>query len=106
MKLEKIIKQYFEASNNYNEEELKKCFTSNAILFDEGRQYSGNGTIAKHIQQANNQNVKVKVLQVRTEGVKTTVSGEVTGPFDPILLDFIFTLSNGLISELAITNTK
>ncbi|MFT8315950.1 MAG: nuclear transport factor 2 family protein [Clostridium sp.] len=108
-KLPQPIGTYFSASNAYESEALKECFTEDALLIDEGKEYHGPDAIDKQITETNKgAQVKTKVTDTNEKNREIIVTAIVSGNFDgsPVSLDFQFTLQNQKISRLKIVLTN
>jgi ketosteroid isomerase-like protein len=96
---------YIEASNAQNADSLIACFTSDAVVVDEGQTYRGSDQIRQWI--AKNEAAyafTLEVISVAEQGRETLVTCRVTGTFpgSPIDLRFFFTLEGDRIAALTI----
>lgn len=105
LQLPKAIETYFHASNTYDSNLLSKCFTEDAILYDEGSAYHGPTAIEAHIVKANNDLlVKHEVTDVVVKQEETVVTATISGNFvgSPVALDYHFTMKDQKIATLKI----
>lgn len=105
LQLPEAIETYFQASNSYESSLLAKCFTEDAILYDEGLAFHGPTAIEAHIVEANNNLlVKTVVTNAVEKNGQTIVTATISGNFDgsPAALDFYFTMEGQKISTLKI----
>ncbi|EGO65658.1 nuclear transport factor 2 family protein [Acetonema longum] len=99
------IAAYYHASDVYDYDLLAACFTADAILVDEGKEYHGPEAVSRHILKANRDaNVITEITNCVEKNSETVVTATISGNFDgsPIPLDFHFTLNNGKIKSLNI----
>lgn len=105
LKLPEAIEIYFQASNSYDSKLLAKCFTEDAILYDEGLAYHGPDAIESHLVEAhNNLLIKTNVTNVAEKNGETVVTATISGNFDgsPVALDYHFTMKDEKIATLKI----
>jgi len=99
------IVRYFDASNRFDSESAAACFTSDAIVRDEGQTHVGTEAIRNWISHASEKyQPQATALNARQNGEKLAVAVRVTGQFpgSPAELEFEFTLRQEGIAELAI----
>jgi hypothetical protein len=108
-KLPKSIETYFHAINIYDSGLFSECFTEDAVVEDEGKEYHGLATIKEWIEESNNKlQVKTEVNNVVEQNDKIVVTAKIDGNFDktgfpdPLLLDFHFTIKEDKIAGLTI----
>ncbi len=105
LQLPKAIEDYFQSSNSYDSDLLIKCFTEEAILYDEGMAYYGPTAIKEHLVEANNDLlVKTQVTNAIEKNEEIVVTATISGNFEqsPIALDYYFTMRDQKISILRI----
>mgnify|MGYP001051876329 CR=1 FL=1 len=105
LKLPEAIETYFQASNSYDSNLLAKCFTEDAILYDEGLAYHGPTALESHIIEANNNLlIKTNATNAVERNGETIVTATISGNFDgsPVALDYHFTMKNQKIAILKI----
>ncbi|TDE17113.1 nuclear transport factor 2 family protein [Dyadobacter psychrotolerans] len=108
MELPKVIKALLSAQAAFNSEDYAKCFTPDAVVFDEGATHTGRQEI-KHWNEKTNANYQITLEPVaysaseQTSILKTEVSG--TFPGSPIVLLYHFTLKDEMITALTITGS-
>lgn len=104
--LPKPIATYVEANARLDAEGMLKAFAPHAIMYDEGRAYSGHAEIRALIQK------NIIALEaifspdtLREEDGRVIVEGPTTGTFrgSPLRFIFRFTLENDLITALEVT---
>lgn len=99
------IAAYYHASDVYDGDLLAACFTEDAALVDEGKEYHGPGAVSGHILKANRDaRVMTDITNCIEKKGEIVVTATISGDFDgsPIPLDFHFTLNNGKIKALNI----
>jgi ketosteroid isomerase-like protein len=104
-KLAAPIAGYF-ANQTNDPEALASSFGEDAIVVDEQREHRGRAAIAAWSAAANAKFAfTTEVLEAESEGDRTTVRAKVAGSFpgSPIVLRLKFTLAQGLIARLEIT---
>ncbi len=105
IKLPRIIQEYLDASNVHDVKAILSCFSDEAIVRDEGKDFRGKKMIedwaAKTIERYKFQ---FKPLTVKDDNVEVVVGVEVSGTFDgsPVSLDYRFTIQNHRILSLTI----
>lgn len=103
--LPEILSAYFAAANARDSEKASACFSSAAIVRDEGRAHSGRAAIRDWIEEAGRKyEPRVEIRQATEKDGDLVVTGLVSGNFpgSPVELDFAFTLRDGLIANLRI----
>ena len=98
------IAAYFAAE--HNPEALARCFTSQAVMKDDGHTYSGVDAITSFMAAASAKYRATSVpFDIQQEDGLQVVRAKVTGNFpgSPIDLSFRFRLEGGLIASLEIT---
>lgn len=113
IKLKEPIETYFNTSNNPDPNKFISIFAEDAIVIDEGQKYVGLDKIqewsAQHHFAAK---IKLEATNVIEENLITVATAKVDGDFDkiglpdPLLLDFHFTILNGIIAKLEILFTE
>lgn len=101
------IATYYHACDGYDKELLTRCFTDDAVLYDEGKEYYGPAAICEHIMKAN-QDAKVskEIMRCKEQNDRSfVVTAMLTGEFEgsPLPLDYHFTLDGVKIKALNIT---
>jgi len=98
------IADYFGADRD-NGEAVARCFTSNAVVKDEGRTYTGIEAIKnwKTVASAKYRYTAVPLASEK-QGGSTVVTSRLTGSFpgSPVTLRYFFHLERGKISFLEI----
>ena len=105
IKLPAPIASYFASETTYDTSIIVKCFTTNAIVRDEGRTVRGLAEIAAWRREIGEKyHHSVEPLAVSSGGGKVVVTGRVSGNFpgSPITLDHIFEIEDGKIASLEI----
>lgn len=104
-RLPQPIAVFIQAKNNHDSDALITCFTSNAVVHDEGEEFRGTTAIKEWGDRViKKYQVTLNVTDVVERDHETVATVLVSGNFDgsPISLDFHFTLSGDKISELKI----
>ncbi|MGN7470141.1 nuclear transport factor 2 family protein [Brevibacillus sp. SAFN-007a] len=103
--LPEAIETYFQASNSYDGNLLAKCFTEDAILYDEGLAYHGPSAIESHIVGTNKSLlIQTEVTNAAEKDGEIVVTATISGNFDgsPLALDYYFTMKQQKIARLKI----
>jgi len=98
------IAAYFAAE--HNPEALGKCFTTNAVMKDDGQTYTGIDAIKTFMAEASAKyNATTVPLDLEREDGAHVVRANVTGNFpgSPIVLSYRFQLARGLITSLEVS---
>ena len=105
IKLPQIIQKYVAASNQHDVKSILACFSDDAVVRDEGKEFRGEemieGWLVKTIEKYKFQ---FKPISVRQDDTEVIVAVEVSGTFDgsPITLDYHFTIEGDKIGSLTI----
>ena len=106
MKLPAIITELVNAQNSQDSSAYADCFTSDAIVFDEGHDHHGKEEIKAWIESANAkyQTVMDPIDYSESDG-KAVLTAKISGTFpgSPIVLKYNMEIVQGLISSLKIT---
>lgn len=107
--LPQVIQEFIAASNQPDPQAYVDCFSEDAIVLDEGKEWVGKAAIKKW---SNEHHFGAKVTIVpqkdRQQEGETIVVFKVDGDFDktglpdPLYLDFYFKIGNHKIRQLAI----
>jgi len=98
------IAAYFAAE--HNPEALKRCFTAQAVMKDDGHTYTGVEAITAFLAKASAEYSATSLpLDIQQEGDLQLVRANVAGSFpgSPIVLCYRFRLERGRIASLEIT---
>ena len=99
------ISSYFALSNGSNIARIKHCFTTDAIVTDEGKIHQGHAAIEawQRTVQATF-DYSVEPVQILTEGDRVMVTANVVGNFpgSPVVLKHTFGLVDNKINTLEI----
>jgi ketosteroid isomerase-like protein len=105
MDIPSAIGCFFRASVSDDKELLARCFTEDAVVYDEGSEFHGHKEISDHIISTNATfQVKKRVERAVSKGDEIIVTAILSGNFEgsPCALDFHFTLEGDLITQLKI----
>ena len=105
MKLPDILSQLLLAQNNFDSKAYADCFSTNAIVKDEGKTYKGREEIRQWNEETNNKyNIRIRVIDLYNDTDAMILSVAVSGTFpgSPIELKYHFKLENGYIVHLKI----
>ncbi len=99
------ISRYFEASNRFDAAAVSACFTTDAIVHDEGGTHVGTDAIKTWNAEASEKYQPHATVISATEkddkqALKVCVAGQFPG--SPVELEFEFLLRDGMIKELTI----
>ena len=100
------IAAYVQAANAQDADAITACFTSDAVVRDEGRDRRGAKEIRAWAEEANkNYQPIVEPLSSASNDGKIVVIGRVSGAFSgsPVQLRYVFTLKGHHIAALEIT---
>ena len=99
------VASYFEAANRFDAVAAAACFTSDAMVCDNGREFIGTAAIERLMSESNEVQPKVTVTGAKVNGEIANIVGTVEGNFpeSPVELDFEFHLQNGKISQLTVS---
>jgi hypothetical protein len=103
--LSKPIAAYIAGANAHDPDACAACFTDDAVVRDEGREWRGTAAIrAWKAEVSKKYQPTLKVTQVARADGKTIVTGRVSGTFpgSPIELPYAFTLDGEKIARLEI----
>lgn len=101
----KPIAAYIAASNSHDMDALAACFSPDAVVTDEARQYQGRAAIREWCADADAKyNPQVEVLGLERQADAWLLTGKVSGSFpgSPVTLRFAFTLEGDSIRALEI----
>jgi len=96
---------YAKAVNNRDAATMFACFSSTAVVTDEGHEYNSPEAIRQWcVQTLNQYHFTIDMTGVVSEGKETVVTADVSGSFpgSPITLRFFLTLENDKIATLTI----
>lgn len=106
MEFPKVVERFVETQNNYNSKAYIECFTESAIVYDEGKVYTGKDEICRWIEHANEAyHSSMEPLKYEQSGSNGVLTAKVSGTFpgSPIVLQFHLGLMNDLIASLKVT---
>ncbi|MFL9608527.1 nuclear transport factor 2 family protein [Methylobacillus sp. Pita2] len=99
------VSVYFEISNGSDISQISHCFTSDAIVVDEGKTHRGHVAIQAWQREAQKAfKYTVEPVGVSREGARLKVAANVVGNFpgSPAQLDHVFGLDGDKIKSLEI----
>lgn len=105
IQLPKLIEKYIQASNNADKESFISCFSTNAIVFDEGVKVSGHTAIEKwFIRTRNEYKFKTDPIKIKENGDLVVLTAKVSGQFpnSPVTLDYFFKIQSDKIQSLEV----
>ena len=103
---EKLVSEYFEASNTKNETKLLACFADDIIVVDEGKTYTGIEAVRSWRNKVNTSyNVRFEIIQETAIDGRINVFANCTGNFpgSPLVIKHSFVLRDEKIIRLEIT---
>jgi ketosteroid isomerase-like protein len=103
--LPRIIQEYLAASNAHDVKAILSCFSDDALVHDEGKDFRGKKLIEDWIVKTiEKYKFHFKPLSVKAEEPKVVVTVEVSGTFpgSPVSPDYRFTIKSNKILSLAI----
>lgn len=103
MNLPSVVSELVRTQNNYDSVAYAQCFSETAIVLDEGKMHKGRTAIKNWIEKAN-QKYKTVINPLEYSQAEEVLKAEISGDFDgsPIVLNYHFTLTDGLIQSLKI----
>lgn len=108
----KPIETYFHATNFPDPNAFLAIFAEDAIVIDEGKEYSGKASIKEWCDHQHfSTKLTIEIMHAKEINNETVVTAAVDGDFDktglpvPLLLDFHFILRDEFISQLTIVFT-
>ncbi|MDY0768597.1 MULTISPECIES: nuclear transport factor 2 family protein [Serratia] len=105
LSLPHAISIYFAISNGADTASVKHCFTTDAVVIDEGKTHQGYAAIEAWQRAAQAAfDYSVEPIEVLTEGYRVTVTSNVAGNFpgSPVVLKHTFGLVGDKINTLEI----
>ena len=99
------VTRYFDAANRFDADSAAACFTSDAVVHDEGKDHVGTEAIRSWVAHTSESyQPQVTVLGAQENGDKLSVAARVAGQFpgSPAELGFELSLRDGKIAELGI----
>ncbi|UQZ34133.1 hypothetical protein C2I18_11700 [Paenibacillus sp. PK3_47] len=107
--LPQVIQDFITAANRPDPEAYVDCFSEDALVFDEGKEWAGKAAITKWSNEHHfAANITLEPEQDKQHGEETIVVFKVDGDFDktglpdPLYLNFHFQIRNDKIKQLAI----
>jgi ketosteroid isomerase-like protein len=101
-KLHPTLEAFVKAQNDHDTEALLQCFTRDALVHDEGRDYRGVAAIrAWNDDVIQKYRLSMEVRHVVERGDEIKVTSLVSGNFDgsPAELTYLFRIRDGKIAE-------
>jgi hypothetical protein len=106
MNLPKILKDLLKAQELFDSTSFSRCFSDNALIFDEGKIYKGREEIKQWNKETNSEyKTLFEVTDFSTEDTTTILKINISGSFDgsPVMLKFHFRIEDNVIAALVIT---
>ncbi|MBM3632184.1 MAG: nuclear transport factor 2 family protein [Alphaproteobacteria bacterium] len=103
--LPEIINSYIEASNRHDIKSILACFTENAVVHDEKKEFKGKQVIKEWLTSTiEKYNFQFIPLTLQDTTPEILVSIKVSGTFDgsPVILNYHFMIENEKLSSLKI----
>ena len=103
--LPRIIQEYLDASNAHDVKAILSCFSDDALVRDEGKDFRGKKTIEDWVVKTiEKYKFRFKPLRVKADDSEVVVTVEVSGTFpgSPVSPDYHFTIQGNEIQSLAI----
>ncbi len=108
MEIPQVIERFIETQHTNDSKAFAECLIDTAIVHDEGKTHNGKEEIQQWIQHSmDSYKSELKPLDYKESDSKAVLTAEVSGTFpgSPIMLKFNFTLKDGLINSLKVTNS-
>ncbi|MEK4711936.1 nuclear transport factor 2 family protein [Sporosarcina sp. FSL K6-5500] len=103
-KLPQSIETYFQAANSHENSLLADCFTEDAVVHDEGKDYHGLAAIKKWNEASSKEyDFTLELISAVEEGGQTIVTTQASGNFpgSPTAIKFHFTIKDQKITSLS-----
>lgn len=107
--LPQVIQDFIAAANKPDPEAYVDCFSEDALVLDEGKEWVGKAAIKKWSAEHHfSANITLELKQHKQHEEETMVVFKVDGDFDktglpdPLLLDFYFQIRRHKIEQLVI----
>ncbi|WP_151733400.1 nuclear transport factor 2 family protein ['Paenibacillus yunnanensis' Narsing Rao et al. 2020] len=111
--LPQVIQDFIAAANKPDPEAYVDCFSEDALVLDEGKEWTGKAAITKWSAEHHfGVNITLEPKQDKQHEEETIVVFKVDGDFDktglpdPLYLDFYFQIRGHKIKQLAIRLSK
>lgn len=104
MNLPKVIEELVKTQNEFDSSAYANCFAEDAQVFDEGKTHIGKAEIEKWIDKSN-RDYKATMEPVAYDEKEDILSAKIAGTFpgSPLVLKFHFTMADGKIQRLKVT---
>jgi ketosteroid isomerase-like protein len=105
IKLPHIIRRYVESSNRHDVRSILSCFSDDAVVHDEAKDFCGKRMIeAWVVATIENYKFQFNPLSIKHDPAEIVLALEVSGTFDgsPVTLDYHFAIEKDKIVSLAI----
>ncbi|MBE8724407.1 nuclear transport factor 2 family protein [Flavobacterium hungaricum] len=105
MNLPEVIQDLIKAQNDFDSANFANCFSETAIVFDEGKNYTGKTEIQNWIEKASKEyNATMKPISFAGDAKEGSLKAEVSGTFpgSPLVLTYHFQLEAQHIQTLKI----
>lgn len=105
IELPDVIAAYFSADKTGDARAISECFTSDAVVVDEGNTYAGREAIRQWMANASTQyTYTVEPFALEEDGARSVVTSRLVGTFpgSPVDLRYRFVLRDDKIAELEI----
>ncbi|MCJ8154418.1 nuclear transport factor 2 family protein [Chryseobacterium sp. SSA4.19] len=104
MNLPNIISELVKTQNEFDSAAYANCFAEDAQVFDEGKTYNGKAEIEQWIDKSNT-DYKATMEPVAYDEKEDILSAKIAGTFpgSPLVLKFHFTIADGKIQTLKVT---
>ncbi len=106
MNLPKVVADLVQAQHNYDSVAYANCFAEDAVVFDEGKTYTGRAEIKHWISRANeNYKIVMKPISFEEKGTESILAADISGNFEgsPVVLNYHFEFIDGLVRSLKIS---
>ncbi|MBY0009984.1 nuclear transport factor 2 family protein [Paenibacillus typhae] len=111
--LPQVIQDFIAAANKPDPKAYAGCFSEDALVFDEGKEWAGKAAISKWSAEHHfAANITLEPIQAKQDEEENIITFKVDGDFDktglpdPLYLDFYFQLRMHKIKQLAIRLSK
>lgn len=103
--LPQIVKEYIDASNAHDVKSILSCFSDDALVYDEGKEFRGKKLIEDWVVKTiEKYKFRFTPLSAKNDDATVVVSVEVSGTFpgSPVSPDYRFIVESDKIASLTI----
>jgi len=104
MNLPTVIQELVKTQNEFDSAAYANCFAEDAQVLDEGKTHNGKAAIEQWIDKSN-KDYRATMEPVAYDEKENILSAKIAGTFpgSPLVLQFHFTIADGKIQSLKVT---